>query len=463
VRDLVILENRSESPNSVGGDDHRIALATPQGIAIIDQANSNGDTNPGVLFLKSGNGVDTPTEKYVLHGATNDCTALGLRGDDLFIGTNGGGVTRVNVDPDGGDFSQLEFYDSTTSVALPSDNVTAVSCGKNALVATDMGVASIRFPEPGPCNTGRPGVCSAGREYLVGNSIQCVPTVEPGAEICNNLDDDCDGTNDEHPEIGSICDVQTPVFEPIADFTVNTTSCDGAVVALPVPKVSDNNDANPLVTNNAPARFPFGATTVIWTARDRDGNTSTETAVITVSYDGQPDLVLPADVTEEASSPNGTIVNLGTATGTICVPGGVTITHDAPARFPVGVTTVTYTARGTQGRTVTGTQTVTITDTTEPTIEVGPNLTFRNPGQVMLPTPSIADNATPSNLLVVTNNAPMTWPIQEWVTVTYTVRDQAGLTATDTLEVFIENETFLDPTITILTPDENATGTTGAR
>ena len=38
------------------------------------------------------------------------------------------------------------------------------------------------------------GVCSAGTQTCQSGALQCVQNVQPSAEICNGLDDDCDGT-----------------------------------------------------------------------------------------------------------------------------------------------------------------------------------------------------------------------------------------------------------------------------
>jgi len=47
------------------------------------------------------------------------------------------------------------------------------------------------------CSTGRAGVCEAGTERCVGGRVLCVQDVQPSAEICNRLDDDCDDSVDE--------------------------------------------------------------------------------------------------------------------------------------------------------------------------------------------------------------------------------------------------------------------------
>jgi Putative metal-binding motif len=48
-----------------------------------------------------------------------------------------------------------------------------------------------------PCDTGVPGVCAPSTQVCSGGTLQCPQTIFPGTETCNNLDDDCDGAVDE--------------------------------------------------------------------------------------------------------------------------------------------------------------------------------------------------------------------------------------------------------------------------
>jgi len=49
----------------------------------------------------------------------------------------------------------------------------------------------------GSCNTGDPGVCASGTDICVGGNLTCVQDISSSAEVCNGLDDDCDGLTDE--------------------------------------------------------------------------------------------------------------------------------------------------------------------------------------------------------------------------------------------------------------------------
>jgi hypothetical protein len=56
------------------------------------------------------------------------------------------------------------------------------------------------------CMTGQPGVCAAGSIDCNGGVLQCVPNALGSAEICNGIDDDCDGTPDDgNPGGGQAC------------------------------------------------------------------------------------------------------------------------------------------------------------------------------------------------------------------------------------------------------------------
>ncbi|TCK64035.1 fibronectin type III domain protein, partial [Winogradskyella wandonensis] len=86
-----------------------------------------------------------------------------------------------------------------------------------------------------------------------------------------------------------------------------------------------------------------GTTTVTWTFDDGNGNTSTQTQNIVINDTTAPTITAPANVTVSANaSCEATGVILGTPT-TADNCGVATVTNDAPATFPLGTTTVTWT------------------------------------------------------------------------------------------------------------------------
>ncbi|MBZ9685957.1 discoidin domain-containing protein [Clostridium estertheticum] len=88
---------------------------------------------------------------------------------------------------------------------------------------------------------------------------------------------------------------------------------------------------------------------------------------ISVNVYAIPELKVPSDLTVEATGVK-TPVNIGTAEVTN-VP-DVIITNNAPADYPIGTTTVIWTATDKGGNTVTAMQKVIVVDSTEPTISV---------------------------------------------------------------------------------------------
>ncbi|MDB2587691.1 BspA family leucine-rich repeat surface protein [Flavobacteriaceae bacterium] len=113
---------------------------------------------------------------------------------------------------------------------------------------------------------------------------------------------------------------------------------------------------NVSATNDAPAEFPLGVSTVTWTLVDENGVEATLSQQVEVVYEF-PVLSVPSDIIT-GPDPAGCIatnVDLGQATYTGGC-GTISVTNDAPTEFPLGITTVTWTLLDGNGTTVTETQ-----------------------------------------------------------------------------------------------------------
>jgi hypothetical protein len=117
----------------------------------------------------------------------------------------------------------------------------------------------------------------------------------------------------------------------------------------------------------------------------------------------------------------------------------VTSSHNSGATFPVGVTTVTYTATDAQGLTGTSSFTVTVTDNELPTITAPAPVTVTAALNSCTATATLGSATTADNcgVATTTNNAPATFPIGN-TTVTWTVTDVNGNVATATQIVTVE-------------------------
>ncbi len=71
-----------------------------------------------------------------------------------------------------------------------------------------------------PCDTGEQGECSIGIDHCVSGEIVCEGVNTPQSEICNGLDDDCNGDIDDGdlPGVGDVCSVTgVPALSPCSD------------------------------------------------------------------------------------------------------------------------------------------------------------------------------------------------------------------------------------------------------
>jgi hypothetical protein len=196
-----------------------------------------------------------------------------------------------------------------------------------------------------------------------------------------------------------------------------------------------------------------------YTATDAAGNTASDAQTITVIDNTLPTIAAPADVVINtgagATSCGVTIsdldASLGAGSASDNCSGATVVRSGVPANniFPVGETTISYTAVDAAGNSSAPvTQKVTVVDNTLPTISAPADTTVNadtgscSATGVALGTPTTADNCSVAS---VTNNAPSTFPLGD-TTVTWTVTDAAGLTATA-----VQKVTVLDkqaPTIT---------------
>jgi len=76
------------------------------------------------------------------------------------------------------------------------------------------------------CSTGQAGRCAVGTTVCTGGALVCVRNQNPIAEICNGLDDDCDGTVDEgNPGGGATCSTGQAGI-----CATGTTVCSGGTI-----------------------------------------------------------------------------------------------------------------------------------------------------------------------------------------------------------------------------------------
>jgi hypothetical protein len=191
------------------------------------------------------------------------------------------------------------------------------------------------------------------------------------------------------------------------------------------------------ITGPSPAQYPLGTTTVTWAATDQSGNHASATQRIIVVDTTAPSITAPPDVTVSATGANGAFVNPGQATGSD-IAGAVTITGPSPAQYPVGTTTVTWTATDQSGNHASATQRITVVAL--PTIVVPADITVdaTSPaGAIVTYTVSATSGANVALAVSCTPASRTTFPIGT-TTVTCSATDSFGNTVRGSFHVLVQ-------------------------
>ncbi|MGB1070301.1 MAG: HYR domain-containing protein [Planctomycetota bacterium] len=296
----------------------------------------------------------------------------------------------------------------------------------------------------------------------------------------NGIPDSCDVANGaldcNENNVPDVCEVdvdtQLPTFAGLSgDLSISAleASCE-APATWAEPTVTDDCGVASVVSSHAAGdSFPVGDTLVTYTATDVSGNVNTASFTVTITDDQAPSIANgPTDisVSNEAGTCQAVVTWDEPSAADNCGIADLTSDHSATDSFPVGTTTVTYTATDVNGNQTTHSFNVTVSDDDLPAIHglPGPVFVNSNPGfctaAVSWPEPTFSDNC---DAVTVEVNHQSGSAFSVGVTlVTYTVTDAAGNTADASFELTVlDNEL---PTITnvpadvVLNNDEDLCG-----
>ncbi|MEK6748678.1 MAG: HYR domain-containing protein [Pseudomonadota bacterium] len=217
-------------------------------------------------------------------------------------------------------------------------------------------------------------------------------------------------------------DTTPPKLTIPADISIPAT---GMYTQVNIGQASATDAFTTTVTNDAPILgYGIGTTLVAWTATDNNGNSASAQQRVVVTDNAPPVLTIPANLSVEANAILST-VNLGAASAIDAVDGVVAVTNDAPLLFPLGTTTINWSASDKQGNRVTEQQIITVVDSTAPVLTLPLDLSVE---ATAVNTPASDINlgkATATDIFAVTlsNDAPATtYPLGATV-VTWTAQD----------------------------------------
>jgi Ca2+-binding RTX toxin-like protein len=338
--------------------------------------------------------------------------------------TQTAGLASGSAFPVGATTQTWTASDTAGNTATASFTVTVVDDEAPVVTAP----ADVSAEATGPQTIVAIGAATATDNVGVASLVSDAPASFPvGSTTVTWTATDAAGNAGTATQTVTVADNTPPAVTAPADVTVT----DGDPIVLGTATAVDLVDGAVAVTNDAPATFPLGATTVTWSATDNAGNTGTDTQLVTVNPVGAditpPVVTAPADITAEATGPT-TAVALGTATAIDDVDGALTATPDNTGPFPVGITIVTWTATDAAGNVGTDTQSVTVNDTTPPAVTAPADVTVDEGEPVILGTATATDAV---GVVSLVNDAPATFPVGA-TTVTWTATDAAGNTGTDT-------------------------------
>ena len=130
-------------------------------------------------------------------------------------------------------------------------------------------------------------------------------------------------------------------------------------------------------TNPSAQCFPLGTTGLAYGATDAAGNSVSCSSSVTVVDTLPPSIACPAPETRECLAGCGQFTPGAASASDICA--GTTVTRPGPACFPLGTTSLPYTATDEVGLSASCSSSITVVDTQAPTVVVGPSPSLSPP------------------------------------------------------------------------------------
>lgn len=185
-------------------------------------------------------------------------------------------------------------------------------------------------------------------EFDIGDLLEGTPSIT----ILLSLSDWTSADHKEKMYIDNFyLGAKPPVITAPKDITKEATA-PLTPIFIGIAGATDNLDPSPVISNDAPEKFPVGTTVITWKAADSSGNFATAEQTVTIQDTTKPVFSnLPSSATYTADSASGIKAEFvpPTATDTVDLDVNVTSSHISGTTFPVGDTTVAFTAEDDSG------------------------------------------------------------------------------------------------------------------
>ncbi|MDG1262272.1 MAG: HYR domain-containing protein, partial [Flavobacteriales bacterium] len=298
------------------------AYANESTTYVLTVADANGCTNTDAITITVMSNPDVAV-------STVDATCGASNGSVTFTFANHPDRSSIEFSLDGGSSWETQVADNVGSVtySLPggtynfatrwgnneceidlgsftiSDIDTTnptISCPSNITASTASAGCTASVTVPVPSTNDNCSVASVINDFNgTGNASGTYPL---GTTTVTWTVTDYNGNTAQCSMTVTVVDDVNPTISCASNVSVNTDSGDCfATVSLSNPTTNDNCGVAS-VTNNAPATYPVGTTTVVWTVTDNAGNTAQCSQIVTVTDDETPAITCEANLTQTADA-----------------------------------------------------------------------------------------------------------------------------------------------------------------
>ncbi|XP_033097160.1 mucin-12-like [Anneissia japonica] len=261
---------------------------------------------------------------------------------------------------------------------------------------------------------------------------------------------DSEGNEIQFSFVITVTDNEAPVIANMPDDVELTTDVGDSMASYSwiTPTITDNSGSvSTMITKTSPSSFPIGTTVVWYNATDPSGNTFKQHfTVVVVDTEGPEIVSSTGDATASTDPGSASSAVYWTPPSFTDNAGDLTVTssHEPGASFPIGITTVTYTAEDTAGNIASVSFDVIVEDNEAPVFQDIPDDvtivldTGETSASASWAAPLVSDNSDSYNVSS-SHDPDTTFPIGETV-VTYTATDASGNSNTISFVVDILDE-----------------------